>query len=158
MVDIFLEYGYYIIGIGTAIFATIVSVFSIKKYIKDMREENQTLIDNKINAGVDKVITHINNKTDGINEKFKTTDGILERNRDDIEDIQEDVKVLEKDFKSLCQTIGKHEYIVDKVFPEYLNLRNSIQSFKEKVNENILSNNVEVSRNTEHDTGKQGLK
>lgn len=155
MVDIFLEYGYYIVGIGTAIFASIVSYFSVKKYIKEAREEQQTLIDNKISAGVEKVITHINSKTDGIQEKFKTTDGMLERNKDDINDIQEDVKILEKDFKSLCQTIGKHEYIVDKVFPEYVELRDSLHKFKSKVNQNLLSNNEGVSRNTEDDKNQK---
>lgn len=151
MVDILLEYGYYIVGIGTAIFASVVSFFSVKKYLKEAREENQTLIDNKISAGVEKVITHINSKTDGIQEKFRTTDTLIEQSHDDIKDIQEDVKILEKDFKSLCQTIGKHEYIVDKVFPEYVELRNSIHQFKSKVNENLLSNNEGVSRNTEDD-------
>ena len=151
MVDILLEYGYYIIGIGTAIFATIVSWFSIKKYIKETREENQRLIDNKIDAGVKTVIDHFNTKTDVINQKFVTTDTELTQNRSNIENIQEDVKVLEKDFKSLCQTIGKHEYIVDKVFPEYVDLRNSLHNFKAKVNENLVTNNEHVQRNDEED-------
>ena len=155
MVDIFLEYGYYIVGIGTAVFASIVSFFSVKKYIKEAREEQQTLIDNKISAGVEKVISHINNKTDGINEKFRSNDTILTRTTNDIEDIEKDIKVLEEDFKSLCQTIGKHEYIVDKVFPEYVELRNSIHQFKSKVNENLLSNNEGVSRNTEDDKNQK---
>src|SRR6187431_1771246 len=164
MVDVFLEYGYYIIGIATAVFASIVSYFSIKKYVRETRVENQRLIDNKIDAGVKTVIDHFNTKTDVINQKFVTTDSELSQNRSNIENIQEDVKVLEKDFKSLCQTIGKHEYIVDKVFPEYVDLRNSIQTFKSKVNENLrsngeegnlLSNNDGIQRNTERDMNER---
>ena len=128
-----------------------VSFFSIKKYVKETREENQKLIDNKIDAGVKTVIDHFNSKSEIINQKFHTTDTVLSRNTNEIENIQEDIKVLEKDFKSLCQTIGKHEYIVDKVFPEYVDLRNSIQTFKSKVNENLVTNNEHVQRNTEED-------
>jgi len=129
----------------------VVSFFSIKKYVKETREENQKLIDNKIDAGVKTVIDHFNSKSEIINQKFHTTDTVLSRNTNEIENIQEDIKVLEKDFKSLCQTIGKHEYIVDKVFPEYVDLRNSIQTFKSKVNENLVTNNEHVQRNTEED-------
>ena len=132
-----------------------VSYFSIKKYIKETREENQRLIDNKIDAGVEKVIDHFNSKSDVINQKLHTTDTVLERNTNEIENIQEDIKVLEKDFKSLCQTIGKHEYIVDKVFPEYVDLRNSIQTFKSKVNENLVTNNEHVQRNDEDDENQK---
>ena len=119
--------------------------------MKETREENQKLIDNKIDAGVKTVIDHFNSKSEIINQKFHTTDTVLSRNTNEIENIQEDIKVLEKDFKSLCQTIGKHEYIVDKVFPEYVDLRNSIQTFKSKVNENLVTNNEHVQRNTEED-------
>jgi len=119
--------------------------------VKETREENQKLIDNKIDAGVKTVIDHFNSKSEIINQKFHTTDTVLSRNTNEIENIQEDIKVLEKDFKSLCQTIGKHEYIVDKVFPEYVDLRNSIQTFKSKVNENLVTNNEHVQRNTEED-------
>lgn len=155
MVDILLEYGYYVVGIGTAIFASVVSFFSVRKYLREARQENQKLIDDKITAGVKEVITHINNKTEGIQEKFRTTDTLLSQSQSDIKDVQEDIKILEHDFKSLCQTIGKHEYIVDKVFPEYVNLRNSIHDFKSKVNENLLSNNEGVSRNTEDDKNQK---
>jgi len=155
MVDVFLEYGYYIIGIATAVFASIVSYFSIKKYVRETRVENQRLIDNKIDAGVKTVIDHFNTKTDVINQKFVTTDSELSQNRSNIENIQEDVKVLEKDFKSLCQTIGKHEYIVDKVFPEYVDLRNSLHNFKTKVNENLVTKNEHVQRNTEDDNNQK---
>ena len=141
-----------------------VSYFSIKKYVKEAREENQELIDAKIKDGVKTVIEHFDSKTEIINEKFRASDTIINKNNTDIENIQDDIKVLEKDFKSLCQTIGKHEYIVDKVFPEYVDLRNSIHQFKSKVNENLrsngeegnlLSNNNGVQRNTEKDINER---
>ena len=158
MVDILLEYGYYIVGIGTAIFASIVSFFSVKKYIKEAREEQQQLIDNKISAGVEKVISHIDNSDREIKEKFRTTDTKLDRNQDDITDIEKDVKILEEDFKTLCQKIGKHDYFIDSVFPEYIDLRDSLHKFKSKVNENLLSNNEPVTRNTDDDSGQEGNK
>jgi len=142
----------------------VVSYFSIKKYVKEAREENQELIDAKIKDGVKTVIEHFDSKTEIINEKFRASDTIINKNNTDIENIQDDIKVLEKDFKSLCQTIGKHEYIVDKVFPEYVDLRNSIHQFKSKVNENLrsngeegnlLSNNNGVQRNTEKDINER---
>jgi chromosome segregation ATPase len=138
-----------------AIFASIVSFFSIKKYVKETREENQKLIDAKIDSGVERVIDHFNSKSEIINQKLHTTDTVLSRNTNEIENIQDDIKVLEKDFKSLCQTIGKHEYIVDKVFPEYVDLRNSIQTFKSKVNENLVTNNEHVQRNDEDDKNQK---
>jgi chromosome segregation ATPase len=95
---------------------------------------------------VQKVIDHFNSKTELIKEKFHTTDTILTKNTNEIENIEDDIKVLEKDFKSLCQTIGKHEYIVDKVFPEYLDLRDSIQHFKSKINEHLVTNNERVDK------------
>ena len=96
-----------------------------------------------------------------MNQKFHTTETELSRNTTEIDNIQEDIKVLEKDFKSLCKTIGKHEYIVDKVFPEYIELRNSIQTFKSKINENLVTNNErverheDVTRNTEDDDNQK---
>ena len=90
-----------------------------------------------------------------MNQKFHTTETELSRNTTDIENVQEDIKVLEKDFKSLCQTIGKHEYIVDKVFPEYVDLRNSIQQFKSKVNENLITNKKDESDLLPNNSGVQ---
>ena len=123
--------------------------------MKETREENQKLIDAKIDSGVERVIDHFNSKSEVINQKLHTTDTVLSRNTNEIENIQDDIKVLEKDFKSLCQTIGKHEYIVDKVFPEYVDLRNSIQTFKSKVNENLVTNNEHVQRNDEDDENQK---
>ena len=165
MVDIITEYGYYIVGGGAAAGGIILTFFQLAKARRDAKEyaanlkiENEKIMEDKITKGVEKVISHINNKTDLINQKFITTDSEITQSKTDIENIQEDIKVLEKDFKSLCQTIGKHEYVVDKVFPEYVNLRNSIQDFKAKVNENLPPNNDHISRNTEHDTGQEGFR
>jgi len=165
LVDIFTEYGYYIVGGGAAAGAIILTFFQLakarreaKEYAENLKIENEKIMDDKITKGVEKVISHINDKTDLINQKFITTDTVVAQSKTDIENIQDDIKMLEKDFKSLCQTIGKHEYVVDKVFPEYLNLRNSIQSFKEKVNENLPPNNGQISRNTEHDIGEEGFR
>lgn len=165
MVDIFTEYGYYIVGGGAAVGAIILAFFQLakarrdaKEYAENLKIENEKIMDNKINEGVKKIINHMNDKTDLINQRFITTDTVVAQSKTDIENIQEDIKVLEQDFKSLCQTIGKHEYVVDKVFPEYINLRNSIQDFKAKVNENLPPNNGHVSRNTEHDIGQEGFR
>ena len=155
MVDIFLEYGYYIVGIGTAVFASVVSFFSVRKYLKEAREENQRLIDDKITAGVEKVILHIDNSDQRIQEKFVTTDNKLTQTQDDLDDIEKDVKVLEEDFKSLCEKIGKHDYIVDKVLPEYINLRDSIYKFKGKIDEHIFVNKDTIERNTEDDKNQK---
>lgn len=165
MVDIFLEYGYYIVGVLASVSAFVGVLLAYRKYTRDLKLERENMkiaqdktLDTKISEGVQKVIQHIDTKHEIINQRFITSDTKHNQNEEEIHDIQKDIRVLEKDFKSLCQTIGKHEYIVDKLFPQYLNLRNSISDFKEKIDENLLSNNQPVSRNTENDTGEQGLK
>lgn len=156
MVDIFLEYGYYIVGIGVAIFSIIVSYFSLKRYFHDMKVEQQTAIDAKISASTQTVLSAINESKEVIKEKFVRTNQAIDGNISATEDIKHDVEILENDFKNLCMKIGKHDYIVDKILPEYLNLKESIYTFKTKIDDNLLNNSKDVSRNTEHDTGEDG--
>ena len=155
MVDIFLEYGYYIVGIGVSMISIIVAAFTGRKYIREWRIEQKNEIKEEISSQVDRVIEKIDQGSAIVNQKFIVTDQAVASSKSDIENINEDIKVLENDFKSLCQTIGKHEYIVDKVFPEYVELKNSIHQFKSKVNENLLTNNHEISRNTEDDKNQK---
>ena len=132
---------------GIAVAMT-VGMLQIKESIKKRGEKQEERIDEKINSGVNKVIQAIEEKQEVINERFRTTDTALSNNKGDIEDIEEDVKVLEKDFKSLCEKIGKHDYVIDKILPEYLNLKDSIHNFKSVVNENLLSNKDEDGTKT----------
>ena len=156
MVDILLEYGYYIIGIGAAIFATVVSYFSIKKHFHDIRIEQQNAIDFKIRNSTTEIISAIKENKEIVNQKLSGMDRALNDTSGDIKDIQEDVKILEKDFKSICEKIGKHDYIVDKILPEYIDLRDSLYAFKGKIDENLIANKEQITRNTEKDTGEEG--
>jgi hypothetical protein len=155
MVDIFLEYGYYMVGIGVAIFSIIVSYFSIKKYFHEMKIEQQTAIDKQINSGVNKVISAINEGKEITKEKFIRTDQAIQTNITATDDIKHDVEILENDFKSLCAKIGKHDYIVDQILPEYLDLKDSIYHFKHKIDDNLLTNNDDDRRNTDNVTGEE---
>ena len=156
MVDIFLEYGYYIVGIGVALFSVVVSYFSIKRYFHDMRIEQKTHMQDLITNQVNRVIEKLDTSQKVNDQKFVKTDQAIETNANATEDIKHDIEVLENDFKTLCQKIGKHDYIVDKILPEYIDLRDSIGNFKTKIDENLLTNNREISRNTEKDIGEEG--
>ena len=140
--------------VGGIVVAMTVGMFQIKESIKKRSEAQEHRIDEKISSGVDKVIKAIDEKTKVIDERFRTTDTALSNNKGDIEDIEEDVKVLERDFKSLCEKIGKHDYIVDKILPEYIDLKDSIYNFKHKIDENLLSNKDESVTNNEDEYGK----
>ena len=117
--------------VGGIVVAMIVGLFQIKESIKKRAIENQQLIDRKISSSVTEITKHFD-------EKFKTTDTMLNNSVDDIADIEADVKQMEQDFKGLCEKIGKHDYIVEKVLPEYMTLKDEFYKFKAKIDSNLF--------------------
>ena len=154
MVDVVLEYGYYIVGIGVAIVAGIVSYFTARKSMRDWREEQRNELNTLVTNQVDRVIDKIDSSDKVMNEKFIRTDQVLKNASDDIDEISTDVEQLQQQFNKVCYTLGKHDYVIDKILPEYLNLKNSISDFKSVVDSKILTKKDDDVTNNEDEYGK----
>ena len=120
------------------IVAVVVGMFQIKENVKKRSEEHQKAISTQIENKNNQIISHIDDKLKIIEEKFRNTDSAIVNSQEDIADIEEDVKQMEKDFKSLCEKIGKHDYIVEQVLPEYMNLKDEFYKFKAKVDSGLF--------------------
>ena len=137
--------------IGGIMVAVIVGMIQIKESLKKRGEESQKAVTSQIDTKTNQVISHIDDKLKIIEEKFRTTDNAILTSQDDIADIETDVKQMEQDFKSLCEKIGKHDYIVDKVLPEYMNLKEEFYKFKAKIDANLFVKNDEPKITNEED-------
>ena len=140
--------------VGGIIVAVVVGMLQIKESIKKRGEEHQKAISTQIESKNNQVISHIDNKLRIIEEKFRNTDNAITNSQEDIADIEADVKQMEEDFKGLCEKIGKHDYIVEQVLPEYMNLKEEFYKFKTKVDSGLFVKKDNKVLNNEDEYGK----
>ena len=132
------------LGIGA-----VVGFLTIRNEIRKGKEEQQNVISNQIKSQTNRVIEVLDDKLKIVDEKFKTTDRALAENKEDIEDVEDEMKGMIVEFRKMCDTISKHNYVLEEVLPEFRALRKEFYAFKGAIDNNLLSKKADDIINTE---------
>jgi len=141
MVEI-LDYVNVIVFASGTIMAVVAAYYQIKKHIKDSKEEQRVWITDEINKSGTSVVTQVKDNLRVIDERFRLTETAHAENKEDIEDIEDDIKSMSNDLKDICNKLSKHDYIIDSVLPEYKNLKEDFAKFKTSVHTNLLNKKI----------------
>ena len=71
-----------------------------------------------------------------IDDKFHTVDTRITKDEEDIEDVEDDMKSMVKQFTVMCERLQKHGFIIDNVVPEFKQLKREFYRFKNAVDTN----------------------
>lgn len=72
-----------------------------------------------------------------LNENIKSTNSRFEKDEEDIEDVEDDMKAMVQQFRDMCDRLAKHDYIIDRVEPEFKELKKEFYKFKSAVDTNM---------------------
>jgi chromosome segregation ATPase len=122
MVDIFPI----VASIGTGI-TVIWGIVEVRKSVKSGRENAENRIISAIDTRLDSIKVKISD-----NEKSFITH-VTEKEKLMIQ-LKEDIHKLEGHLQELCNTVSKHQGILESVNPTIIAVQNQITSLKEKVN------------------------
>lgn len=127
--------------IGGIVVAVIVGLFQIKESIKKRSEEQQEAIKTMISTSDTNIISHID-------DRLKIVDKELEKTKEDIQDVEGEVKKMKEDFSKICETITKHNFIVEEVLPDFKKFREQFYEFKGAVDVNLVTKKPDNTINT----------
>ena len=127
--------------IGGIVVAVIVGLFQIKESIKKRSEESDKKIANQITTATSTIV-------DKLDSRLRTIDTEMAQNKEDIEDIEDDVKQMASEFRKMCDTISKHNYIIEDVVPEFKSLKSEFYRFKGAVDTNLVTKKPDDTINT----------
>jgi len=154
MVEI-LDYVNVIVFASGTIMAVVAAYYQIKKHIKDSKEEQRVWITDEINKSGTSVVTQVKDNLRVIDERFRLTETAHAENKEDIEDIEDDIKSMSNDLKDICNKLSKHDYIIDSVLPEYKNLKEDFAKFKTSVHDNLLNKKISYDDTYSTDKGNR---
>ena len=127
--------------IGGIVVAVVVGLFQIKESIKKRSEESEKRVASQITTATATIVE----KLDG---KLKTVETEIAQNKEDIEDIEDDVKQMVLDFKQMCQTLSKHNYVIEDLVPDFKSLKTEFYKFKTAVDINLVTKKSDNTINT----------
>lgn len=107
-----------------------VGFFQIKGYITKMKQDQSIQIQKMIDTSGDKVTSHFDEKVKLMDSKFTTYDTKLDKNEEDIQDVEVDMKNMVQEFKAMCDKLSKHDYIIDGIVPEFKSLQKEFTIFR----------------------------
>ena len=71
-----------------------------------------------------------------LDKNAEATNSRFEKDEEDIEDIEDDMKQMVKQFRDMCDKLSKHDYVIDRVEPEFHKLKTEFYKFKNAVDTN----------------------
>jgi len=74
---------------------------------------------------------------DSIDKNVQVTNSRFEKDEEDIEDVEDDMKLMVQQFKDMCERLSQHGYIIDTVVPEFKELKKEFYKFKSAVDTNM---------------------
>ena len=129
----------YIITIVSVSLAAAVSYFTIRNEFKKSKEQERLAIIGQMKTESESIKSHLDETIRLVDSKFKVQETRMDKNDDDIKDIEVDMKQLQYDLKSVCEKLSKHDYIVQAITPEFKALQKEFYTFKTTV-EHTLKN------------------
>lgn len=128
--------------IGGIVVAVIVGLFQIKESIKKRGEESEKKIVNLVTTAKNEIVDKLDTKLQSMNTE-------ISQNKEDIEDVEDEVKKMKEDFSKICETITKHNFIVEEVLPDFKKFREQFYEFKGAVDINLVTKKPDSTINTE---------
>jgi hypothetical protein len=126
--------------IGGIVVAVIVGLFQIKESFKKRSEESDKKIINLVTTAKEEIVEKLDNK-------LKTVETEIAQNKEDIEDVEDDMKRMVEDWRKMCETLSKHNYIIEDLKPRFDSLKTEFYKFKTAVDINLLSKKADDSLN-----------
>lgn len=127
--------------IGGIVVAVIVGLFQIKESIKKRSEESEKKHASQITDAKNEIL-------DKLDVKLQSIDTEMAQNKEDIEDVEDEVKKMKDDFSKICETITKHNFIVEEVLPDFKKFRDEFYQFKGAIDINLVTKKPDSSINT----------
>src|SRR6187431_879633 len=111
----------------------IVGYFGIVDRMKRMKTEERMAIISQVKTEATDVKQHINDSLKIVDSRFESVNTRLNKNKEDIKDIETDMKQMVFEFKDMCKKLQKHDYIIESVTPEFKGLQKEFYKFKSSV-------------------------
>ena len=100
------------------------------------QEKSEERIKNWISQSDKNLADNFKEHVKVIDGKFNVVDERIKKDEEDIEDVEDDMKSMVKQFTIMCDKLSKHGYIIDNVVPEFKQLKKEFYRFKNAVDTN----------------------
>ena len=143
MADFISDNIYFIAAVASMIMTVIIGLVTIKSsWAKSQKDRDQ-----KFST---EIKTHLDEKVQEIRYRFDSNERSIAENKEDIEDVEEEVKQMRVDFAKICEKIQSHNFILDQLTPDFKNLKGEFYKFKGMV-DSLRPSNIVFSK-PENDT------
>ena len=103
-------------------------------------EKTEERIQDWIKNSDDRLIDHMNKNSEVTDKRFEVVDTRIAKDEEDIEDVEDEMKSMVKQFQSMCDKLSKHDYIIDTVVPEFKDLKRKFYTFQNAVDTHLKLN------------------
>jgi len=130
----------YIVYIVAGSLGGVTAYFTIRNEMRKAKKEQREWFENTVSKQTSQVVKEVNDELKVYDERFRVTDIAATKNKEDIADIETDIKTMTNDLKDICNKLARHDYVVDEVLPEYKTLKEEFYKFKSSVDANLFHN------------------
>jgi chromosome segregation ATPase len=117
-----------VIAVGTVVGA-LVGIQQLRANWIMRQEKSEERIKDWIKDSDDRIVSTINKNVEATNSRF-------EKDEEDIEDAEDDIKVMAKQFRDMCDQLSKHDYVITDILPQFRELKREFYKFKNAVDTN----------------------
>jgi len=150
MVDFFTNTSTIITLIAMAI-GGVVGYLGIVDRMKKNKAEERMAIIAQMKTNATDVKSHIDERLKVVDSKFESVHTKLSKNKEDIADIEVDIKQMVFDFKGMCEKLQKHDYVIESVTPEFRLLQRDFYKFKSAIEIMTAKKSPTVNGNDDED-------
>ena len=112
------------LGVGA-----LVGINQLRVSWNSKQEKSEQRIKDLITESDKKILDHFE-------KNIEVMDTRITKDEEDIEDVEDDMKSMVKQFTVMCEKLSKHGYIIDNVVPEFKQLKKEFYRFKNAVDTN----------------------
>lgn len=117
-----------------------VGIFTIRQTLISNKKDSDLKYATMVTSEGTSIKNLITSKLENIDTKFKSIDGKVDSASKDVRDVEKEMKDMVKQFTKMCETLAKHDYIIEDVLPEYQSLYKEFVNFKAAVDVKLDSN------------------
>jgi hypothetical protein len=108
-------------------------------------EKSEERIQEWIAKSDDRILNQLSKNAEVTDSRFKVVDNRIAKDEEDIEDVEDDMKLMVEQFRQMCDKLSKHEYVLDDVMPEFKGLKKEFYEFKHAVDHKLDGKNLDIS-------------
>ena len=114
----------------------IVGINQVRTSWNDKQEKSEARIKSWISESDNNLINNFKEHVKVIDGKFNNVDTRISKDEEDIEDVEDDMKSMVKQFTTMCNQLQKHTFVIESVVPEFKQLKREFYRFKNAVDTN----------------------